>query len=160
VWDEVGDDALIDAGGGEWGVLRVSAHYQHGVAAPPLVLVVDDNLDLREGIAEVLEGEGFAVATAPSADAAVRLVERGPAPDAILLDLVMPGMSALRFVSLLRDLAGGGRARVILCSAAIDYDTCDFPADAFLPKPFRIEQLLGTLRGVGVEPPQLPGGPR
>ncbi len=120
----------------------------------PLVLVVDDNDDLRDSVAEVLESQGFAVATAPSADAALALADRGArAPDAILLDLIMPGMPASRFVSLVRDRAEWARARVILFTAADGEETRGFPADARMAKPCRMEHLLAALAAVGVAPP-------
>ncbi len=121
---------------------------------PALVLVVDDNDDLRDSVAEVLESQGFAVATAPTADAALALADRGArAPDAILLDLIMPGMSAARFVSLVRDRSVWARAKVILFTAVDAEDARGFPADATMAKPCRMEHLLAALAAVGVSPP-------
>jgi CheY-like chemotaxis protein len=57
------------------------------------VLVVDDDDDLRSLVAEVLEDEGYDVATAPNgAEALAALRSGAPRPGVVLLDLVMPGV--------------------------------------------------------------------
>lgn len=118
-----------------------------------LVLIVDDNDDLRDSVAEVLESVGFEVETAASADAALALAEHGArAPDAILLDLIMPGMAASRFVSQIRDRAGWSNTKVILFTAAEVEERHGFPAEAFVAKPCRMEHLLAALGKVGVAP--------
>jgi CheY-like chemotaxis protein len=116
----------------------------------PRVLVVEDNEGLRENLAEALQLEGFeAVEAADGAAALGRLgAERF---DAVLLDLVMPGMDGRELLARIREdprLAGlrvvvttghtGGRARA------------GVPADAFLHKPFGVRELLAALRAVGV----------
>lgn len=119
----------------------------------PLVLVIDDNDDLRENVQEILVECGLEAAGAARADDAVRLLESGArGPEAILLDVIMPGMSARRFVSIVRDCAAWRSARIIAFSAALDAEVPP-GVDGFLPKPFRIEQLLGALRAVGVDAP-------
>src|SRR5690348_10429116 len=65
------------------------------------VLVVDDDLGLRETLRSLLELEGYAVALAGDGLDALRALE-GVAPDAILLDLMMPRMNGEEFVQELR----------------------------------------------------------
>ena len=62
------------------------------------VLVVEDDLDIRESIAETLDDEGFHVAAAANGREALRKLEgAGGAPCVILLDLMMPDMDGWQF---------------------------------------------------------------
>lgn len=134
---------------------------QRGASDRPLVLVVDDNEDLRDNLAEILGGEGYAVEVAETADAALRVLELADAPPAvILLDVFMPGMSARRFVSLVRDRAAWAGVRLVLVTAASERDLpVELQAEAVLRKPFRIDQLLALLPAAGDLAPR-PENPR
>jgi two-component system, OmpR family, phosphate regulon response regulator PhoB len=70
----------------------------------PTVLVVDDNDDFRQALADLLPIYGFSVLTASSArQALAQLREQSiPFPDAILLDLLMPDMDGASFVEAIR----------------------------------------------------------
>lgn len=79
-------------------------------AARPAVLIVDDEQDLRELLASVLQDHGFAVATAEPGEAALALLAAtpsGPTTCAVLLDLMLPRRSGL---NVLRALARQGSA--------------------------------------------------
>jgi CheY-like chemotaxis protein len=71
-------------------------------ATGPVVLVVDDEPSIRDLFARVLTLGGLFPIVAESAEAALRLIEQGPVPDAILLDLKMPGLGGLGFLLQLR----------------------------------------------------------
>src|SRR6202162_3032872 len=58
------------------------------------ILVVDDEAEIREGLALLLESEGYAVATAETADAGLALLEEQPF-DLLLLDVSLPDRSGL-----------------------------------------------------------------
>jgi CheY-like chemotaxis protein len=65
----------------------------------PQVLIVDDDLDIRETLADVLEDRGFATITAPNGLEALQLLRRIAAPPSvILLDLMMPVMDGYGFL--------------------------------------------------------------
>jgi DNA-binding response OmpR family regulator len=117
-------------------------------------LIVDDNHDLRENLAEILVEEGYVVRLAPTADAAAAWMEGAERPpDAVLLDLYIPGMTPRRFVSLLRERPRFAQSKVILVTAAEERDIPrDAPLDAVLLKPFRIDQLLAVLKSLDVNP--------
>jgi CheY-like chemotaxis protein len=70
----------------------------------PSVLIVDDDEEFRMALAEFLPHHGFSVTTAPSARWALSELRSGRMnrPDAILLDLLMPGMDGPSFVNALR----------------------------------------------------------
>jgi CheY-like chemotaxis protein len=64
---------------------------------PARVLLVDDDLDILEGLAELLADEGYDVATATDGQSALNQLRTGRHPCAILLDLMMPGMNGWDF---------------------------------------------------------------
>lgn len=107
------------------------------------VLVVDDELDIREAVTEVLSYEGHEVVTA--CDGAEALVKCAALhPDLVLLDLMMPGMNGWEFrAAQLRD-AAIAEIPVVVLSALGRVSTID--ALAFLPKPFSLDDLLELVR--------------
>ena len=72
------------------------------IVPPPIVLVIDDERDVRDLFTHVLEADGFKCVQAPTAEHAWSLLERGLSPAAVLLDLRMPGMGGLGFLLQLR----------------------------------------------------------
>ena len=64
---------------------------------PTTILIVDDDVALAEGLAELLEHEGYGVATARDGLAALDQLRRGLRPRVILLDLMMPRMNGWDF---------------------------------------------------------------
>jgi PAS domain S-box-containing protein len=120
------------------------------------LLVVDDNADNRQLLRDLLVPVGFEVEEAADAESGLARVAAAR-PDAILLDLRMPGMSGLEATRRLRDLDTGRRLVVIAVSASVfghHREECIAAgADDFLPKPFRLEQLLDLLcQHLGLEP--------
>lgn len=112
------------------------------------VLVVDDETDLRELIASVLQDYGFAVVTAADGTAALeRLTARAPAPliCLVLLDLMLPRRSGL---SVLRALAQHG-SNVPVVAMSGDWELLGTAqqngATGMLRKPFSLADLLGTV---------------
>ncbi|MDQ3347907.1 MAG: response regulator [Acidobacteriota bacterium] len=69
---------------------------------PPLVLVVDDEASIVSAFTETLALDGYETAPASSAEQGLRLLDEGLTPDAVLLDLRMPGMGGLGFLLSLR----------------------------------------------------------
>jgi CheY-like chemotaxis protein len=121
----------------------------------PRILVVDDNEALRENLAEALELEGYAPVTAADGAAALRRLadERF---DAVLLDLVMPGMDGRELLRRIREEPRLTALRVVVTTGHTGSRArAGVPADAFLHKPFGVRELLAALRGVGVgvDPP-------
>jgi len=113
------------------------------------VLLVEDDRDIRESVAEVLESAGHSVTQVATASAALRSLEEPNSPDVVLLDLRIPGMDGLTFLDVLRARADRDRFRVILMSAdhAVRH-LADAPGVvAVLEKPFDMAKLLKLLDG-------------
>ena len=112
------------------------------------VLVVDNEEADRGLLATVLEPLGFTVRQAASGEAALRLLRAGPPPDAILMDLAMPGLDGWATIRQLRE-EGLCEAPVAIVSAnafdrGLDNDVGVTPADFFV-KPVRVADLLQWL---------------
>jgi CheY-like chemotaxis protein len=82
------------------------------VAARRKVLIVDDNVDGAETLAEILRLRGHLVRTANGGQQALTLAERDP-PDVILLDIGMPGMDGLTAARLIREQPRFAATRII-----------------------------------------------
>ena len=104
------------------------------------VLVVDDEPAIREVIATLLEDEGYLVRHAKDGLEALDAIN-GNRIDLIVSDVVMPRLDGASLVRKLRRL--GHLMPVVLMSAV--YADVDLPGVRFVPKPFEIDRLLGTV---------------
>ena len=114
------------------------------------ILVVDDDADIRDSLRELLEEEGYHVATAANGREALDVLSSLERTPVMLLDLLMPVMSGWEVLETLR-----GRAEpvpVVVLSAAADSSKVLMSGAArFLPKPIQLEDLLGTLDSLSSE---------
>jgi len=117
------------------------------------VLVVDDDRDLRELVADVVEGSGWRVFTAGDGADALRQIETDgiPRPCVVLLDWFMRPMGGQGFLEHLGARADATEFRVLLLSASsgTPHRDVSFPVRGILHKPFGIEQLLDALDQLG-----------
>lgn len=106
------------------------------------ILVIDDDEAIRELTTMILADDGYEVLTAPDGAAALAIAERQP-PSVILLDMRMPVMDGWKFASAYRSMPGQ-HAPIIVVSAAHDAEAwaTEIGADAVLPKPFDLDDLL------------------
>jgi two-component system response regulator VicR len=105
------------------------------------VLIVDDNVQLAENIAEILEFEGYRTDVAVSAEEALTKVP-AYAPEVVVTDYRLPGMNGAQLVRTLR--TAGLRARAVVISAHTDDSTIQEATDAgaqFVPKPLDFKKL-------------------
>jgi two-component system, OmpR family, response regulator MprA len=123
------------------------------------VLVVDDDAPIRRMLERTLAAEGYDVRAAADGGAALAAIERS-APDALVLDVAMPGVDGL---AVCRRLRAKGLALPILLLTARDavhdrVEGLDAGADDYLVKPFAAEELLARIRALlrrGHEPAEL-----
>src|SRR5215831_16337529 len=113
----------------------------------PSVLIIDDDASIREALKMILEYEGFETASAPDAVSGLAAID-ARRPDAVLLDIKMPGMDGMEALDRIGALENpppvlmisghGDIATSVECTRRGAYD--------FLEKPPQRERLLLSLR--------------
>jgi two-component system response regulator MprA len=113
------------------------------------ILVVDDEPAVRQALHRALTFEGYDVRTAPDGQTALEIL-LGDAPEAILLDVAMPGIDGLEVCRRLR--AAGDRTPILMLTArhatADRVAGLDAGADDYLVKPFALEELFARVRAL------------
>lgn len=113
------------------------------------ILIVDDELDLREILTFNLKAAGFEVDAARSAEEALELLT--PAHALILLDVMMEGMSGFQMAQVLRE-ERGCRTPIIFLTAKIDEEALlegfATGGDDYIAKPFSFQEVLARVRAV------------
>ena len=112
------------------------------------ILVAEDDANIRETLADLLSGEGYAVETAADGEAAVAAWRGASEPfDLILLDVMMPGKSGYDVCREIR--ASGSRVAVLMLSAkGEEIDKViglELGADDYVTKPFGVRELLARV---------------
>src|ERR687884_746298 len=114
-----------------------------------LVLVADDDRAVREALERALQLNGFDVALAADGNEALSATA-DRTPDALVLDVMMPGLDGLDVTRRLR--REGNRVPILLLTArdAVGdrVEGLDAGADDYLVKPFALEELLARLRSL------------
>jgi|SRR5262245_16062124 len=116
-------------------------------SAPPCpVLIVEDDADLREMMAQLLSLEGFQPATVANGREALEYLRDGDAPRVILLDLMMPVMDGWEFRRKQQADPALASVPVIILSALDQTRAGNLNAKAFLKKPLDFDHLLALVR--------------
>ena len=112
------------------------------------VLVVDDEPQVAWMLRFSLEAEGYRTLSAPNGKAALEQV-REHHPHVVLLDIMMPVMDGWAFLEELREIPEHERPRVVVVSARSSLrdraKAAELGADAFVAKPFNVDDLLVVL---------------
>ena len=108
---------------------------------PPSILVVDDDADVREVLAETLLGFGYGVVVAASGEEALPVLAERHDIRMLITDVRMPGMSGFELATRARRLTEG--LKVIITSG---YFLPQPIAERFLKKPFRMHELASAVR--------------
>lgn len=113
------------------------------------ILVVDDEEGFRDGMADLLNMEGYEVSVARDAVEAVSLLPDFR-PDVILLDLRMPLLDGEAFLRGIRGLPASREVPVVLISAKEELRqiAARYGAAGYLSKPFEASQLLSLIERV------------
>jgi excisionase family DNA binding protein len=111
----------------------------------PLVLLVDDDAQVRELVRINLEFEGYTVREAGNADEGLEAIDEAK-PDLVLLDVMMPQVDGWEMLRLMQERYGAGAIPVVMFSGKLDEraerEATSRGAQAFVGKPFDLQQLI------------------
>ena len=110
------------------------------------ILLVDDDAGVRESLAAMLRHEGHEVITARDGEQALGLLRKGPLPDVILLDLMMPVLSGWEFLDVKAREAALREVPVVLMTGYTEQGPPLRNVLALLTKPLDMAQLRTMLR--------------
>ena len=115
------------------------------------ILVVDDEMPLRDALERALKVEHYEVETAENGELALERMKNGSRDiDAVILDVLMPGVDGLEVCRRLRAL--GDKTPVLMLTARVEVEDrvagLDAGADDYVTKPFDLEELLARLRAL------------
>lgn len=121
--------------------------------APPSsgpILLVEDDVDIREALQSLLEMNGFQVLAASNGRQALESLQGTPQPALILLDMAMPVMDGHRVLTFRKEMDGYQEVPVVIISAGMSamnprdraLYAANYNVAAFLPKPVNPHQFL------------------
>jgi two-component system, OmpR family, response regulator MprA len=114
------------------------------------ILVVDDERAVRDSLRRALELEGYEIELAGDGREALYRLDTDSQPDAVILDVLMPGLDGLEVCRRLR--ASGNAVPVLMLTArdAVEnrVEGLDAGADDYVTKPFALEELLARVRAL------------
>jgi CheY-like chemotaxis protein len=121
------------------------------MSTSPTVLLVDDDLDLREAAAEALEDAGYHVVRADDGRRAMDEMTRGGLrPNLILLDMMMPNLDGWGFRAAQKQVPDIAEIPVVALTAysLTEDERTQLDAAAILRKPVALEELMRAVEGV------------
>jgi CheY-like chemotaxis protein len=120
-----------------------------GLKMEHTLLLVEDDEALRQAIALAFELEGFRVIRAAGGLEALSLLDSGPRPEVILLDLMMPGMSGLDFLQSVKEKPGAEKEIPVIVLTAADLSALKDSrlglARFVIGKPFEVDEVLRSI---------------
>ncbi len=129
----------------------VSLPSSRGLDGPPVVLVVDDDADVRAMIREALENEGFRVDEGGSAIQGIERINQR-VPDLMMLDVSMPGIDGWEMLRRVRDKLDVEQLPVVIFSGKITAGELgrapDRGAQGYFSKPFDPRQLVAQAKAL------------
>lgn len=115
----------------------------------PLVLIAEDDPEIRVALERILSYEGYRTITANDGAAALEAVGTH-SPDGVILDVMMPFVDGITVCRRMRDK--GDRTPILMLTARHELsdrvEGLDAGADDYLPKPFELDELLARLRSI------------
>lgn len=115
------------------------------------ILIIEDEKDLRETLADVLEISGYEVVISPDGFAGIEAIIDSK-PDLVLCDVNMPKMNGFEVLTAIKEKLNDDSMPIfIYLSARIQSEDIEhglnLGADDFVTKPFDVTELLETLAG-------------
>ncbi|HLF27812.1 MAG TPA: response regulator [Anaerolineae bacterium] len=115
----------------------------------PLILVVDDNLTIRNLVATILSAHNMEVVSVADGDEALAYLEKRR-PDVVLLDLAMPRVDGLEVLRQVRAHPTLYDIRIVMLTAVANTarfkEVHAYKPDGYLEKPFRINDLIDQVK--------------
>jgi two-component system response regulator MprA len=114
------------------------------------ILVVDDERALRDSLRRALELQGYEVELASDGPEALERLAANGQPDAVVLDILMPGMDGLEVCRQIRQRGNGVPVLMLTARDAVGdrVEGLDAGADDYVVKPFALEELLARIRAL------------
>jgi DNA-binding response OmpR family regulator len=116
---------------------------------PKNILIVDDDPDLVELLRLAFTNAGYKTQSAADGTAALRIARRSP-PDLVVLDLVLPKLNGFNVCSALREDPATSSVPIIMMTVLPGefprLEGMEMGANAYLNKPFQIEEMMTLVR--------------
>ena len=109
-----------------------------------IILIVEDEEDLREFFKESLTSFGYEVFASSNGKAALETLQAGLSPNVIISDLMMPEMNGWEFAQALRESTKFNQIPLIIVSALIDKSPPE-NSRCCVAKPFKLNELLQSI---------------
>jgi two-component system chemotaxis response regulator CheY len=129
---------------------EVSSSGSPGEASPRVILLVDDDPDIRSLTRTFLEHEGYSVLSSGNAVRALQIFRSVPQVDLLITDLYMPGQSGMELAQELKRVRKEMPV-LMISGGAMDRDLeagLEAEGWSFLAKPFRLPELLATVHEI------------
>jgi DNA-binding NtrC family response regulator len=107
-----------------------------------VILIVDDEEGLREGLSKLLEGEGYAVVASETGEEALQILQQSHI-DLVLTDMRMPGMDGIELLKKIRERYGELGVIILTGYGQIEsyIEAMNFGAIEYVSKPFKVNEL-------------------
>jgi len=114
------------------------------------ILVVDDERAVRDSLRRALELEGYQIELAGDGHEALYRLDSDSQPDAIILDVLMPGLDGLEVCRRIRAMGNSVPVLMLTARDAVEnrVEGLDAGADDYVTKPFALEELLARVRAL------------
>src|SRR5438067_1280610 len=114
------------------------------------ILVVDDERAVRDSLRRALELEGYQIELAGDGHEALYRLDSDSQPDAIILDVLMPGLDGLEVCRRIRAMGNSVPVLMLTARDAVEnrVEGLDAGADDYVTKPFALEELLARIRAL------------
>ena len=114
------------------------------------ILIVDDDPDILDALQFVLKDAGYTTEATQSGESAENLIHENVFPDLIILDVLLSGKDGREICSKLKHNEKTKKIPILMISAHPDIkrSVIESGADAFIAKPFDIEELLQTIKSL------------
>jgi two-component system response regulator (stage 0 sporulation protein F) len=110
--------------------------------AKQVILIVDDEEGLREGLSKLLESEGYVALSAESGEQALEILQRSHI-DLVLTDMRMPGMDGIELLKKIRERHPNVGVIILTGYGQIEsyIEAMNFGAIEYVSKPFKVNEL-------------------